>query len=51
MEVAQINRKMERLKSVLYYQPIAESTEVETHFSIKFSKKKFGGILKPKSVR
>ena len=30
----------------------AESAEVETHLSIKFSEKKnFGGILRPKSVR
>ena len=30
---------------------MAESTEVETHLSIKLSKKNFGGILRPKSVR
>ena len=28
----------------------AESTEVETHLSIKLSKKNFAGILRPKSV-
>ena len=26
-------------------------TEVETHLSVKLSKKNFGGILRPKSVR
>ena len=35
----------------MYCQQIAKSTEVETHLSIKFSKKDFGGILEPKSVR
>ena len=40
---------MERLK--VYCQEIAESTEVETHLSIKLSKKNFEGILRPKSVR
>ena len=30
---------------------VVESTEVETHLSIKLSKKNFGGILRPKSVR
>ena len=35
---------MEHFKSVL-------SAEAETHLSIKFSKKDFGGILRPKSVR
>ena len=30
---------------------MAESTEVEMHLSIKFSKKNFGGILRPKPVR
>ena len=34
----------------MYCQLIAESTEVETHLSIKLSKKNFGGILRPKSV-
>ena len=39
---------MERFKSVL---SIVESTDVETHLSIKLSKKNFRGILRPKSVR
>ena len=30
---------------------MVEPTEVETHLSIKLSKKNFGGILRPKSVR
>ena len=30
---------------------MVESTEVETHLPIKLSKKNFGGILRPKSVR
>ena len=34
----------------VYCQLIAESTEVETHLSIKLSKKNFGGILRHKSV-
>ena len=38
-------RKKERFKSVL-----SESTEDETHLSIKFSNQNFGGILRPKSV-
>ena len=37
--------------SKVYCQSIAESTEAETHLSIKFSNKNFGGILRPKSVR
>ena len=37
--------------SKVYCQKIAESTEAETHLLIKFSKKNFGGILRPKSVR
>ena len=37
--------------SKLYCQYIAESSETETHLSIKFLKKDFGGILRPKSVR
>ena len=37
--------------SKVYCQQIAEPAEVETHLSIKFSKKDFGGILRPKSVR
>ena len=40
---------MERFKCTV--NKIAESTEVETHLSIKLSKKNFGGILRPKSVR
>ena len=40
---------MERFKSVLSIN--SESTEVETHLSIKLSKKNFGRILRPKSVR
>ena len=40
---------MEHFKSDC--QLIAESTEAETHLSIKFSKKNFGQILRPKSVR
>ena len=40
---------MARFKS--YCQKIAESTEVEMHLSIKFSKKDSGGMLRPKSVR
>ena len=35
---------MERFKSVLSINT-AQSTEVEAHLSIKFSKKNFGGIL------
>ena len=34
----------------VYCQYIAEFTEVETHLSIKLSKKNFGGTLRPKSV-
>ena len=34
----------------MYCQLTAESTEVETHLSIKLSKKNFGGILRPESV-
>ena len=34
---------MERLK--VYCHQIAESIEVETHLSLKFSEKNFGGIL------
>ena len=30
---------------------MVEPTKVETHLSIKLSKKNFGGILRPKSVR
>ena len=30
---------------------IVESTEVETHLSIKLSKKNFGRMLRPKSVK
>ena len=37
--------------SKVYCQEIVESTEVQTHLSIKLSKKNFGGILSPKSVR
>ena len=37
--------------SKVYCQQIVESTVVETHLSIKLSKKNFGGILRPKSVR
>ena len=37
--------------SKLYCQLIVEPTKVETHLSIKLSKKNFGGILGPKSVR
>ena len=40
---------MERFKSVL--SKIVESTDVETHLSIKLSKKNFREILRPKSVR
>ena len=41
---------MEGFKSVLSI--TIESTEVETHLSIKLSKKNFGGILlRPKSGR
>ena len=40
---------MERFKSELSIN--SWSTEVETHLSIKFSKKNFGGILSTKSVR
>ena len=37
--------------SKVYCQLIVEPTKVETHLSIKLSKKNFGGILGPKSVR
>ena len=37
--------------SKVYYQQIAESTEVEMYLSSKFSKKNFGRILRPKPVR
>ena len=40
---------MEHFKSVLSI--IADPIEAETHSSIRFSKKNFGGILRPKSVR
>ena len=40
---------MERLKSLLSIN--SESTAVKTQLSIKLSKKNFGGILWPKSVR
>ena len=33
------------------FQKCTESTEVETHLFAKFSKKNFGGILRPKYVR
>ena len=49
MEVAQI--KAEDGTFQVYCQYIAESTEDETHLSIKISKKYFGGILRLKSVR
>ena len=42
---------MERFKSVLSMNSSVEPTKVETHLSIKLSKKNFGGILRPKSVR
>ena len=42
---------MEPFNSVFIYQWIAETTDVETHLSIKFSKRNFGGILRPKSVQ
>ena len=37
--------------SKVHCQSIAESTEAETHLSIKFSKNNFRGTLRPKSVR
>ena len=37
--------------SKVYCQEIVEPTEVETHLSIKLSKKNFGGILRPKSCK
>ena len=43
MEVAQI-----RAEDGTFQKCTAESTEVETHLSIKWSKKDFGGILRPK---
>ena len=49
MEVAQIRGEDGTFQ--VYCQYIAESTEVETHLSIKLSKKNFGGILRIKSVR
>ena len=49
MEVAQIRAEDGTFQ--VYCQYIAESTEVETHLSIKLSKKNFGGILRLKSVR
>ena len=45
MEVAQIRTEDGTFQ--VYCQSIAESTEVETHLSIKLSKKNFGGILRP----
>ena len=42
---------MEHFKSVLSINSSLSPTEVKTHSFIKFSKKSFGGILKPKSVR
>ena len=30
---------------------LGEYTDVETHLTVKFSKKNFGGIVRPKSVR
>ena len=43
---------MERFKSVLSMNSrVVEPTKVETHLSIKLSKKNFGGMLRPKSVR
>ena len=39
------SNKSKRWKvSRVYYQQIAESTEVETHLPMKFSKRNFGGI-------
>ena len=37
--------------SEVYCQQIVESTDVQTHLSIKLSKKNFRGILRAKSVR
>ena len=49
MEVAQLRAEDGTFQ--VYCQYIAESTEVETHLSIKLSKKNLGGILRLKSVR
>ena len=50
MEVAQI-----RVEDLTFQKctvnKLVESTEVETHLSIKLSKKNFGGIPRPKSVK
>ena len=45
MEVAQIRAEDGTFQ--VYCQYIAESTEVETHLSVKLSKKNFEGILRP----
>ena len=50
MEVAQIRAEDGTFQKCIYQQ-IAESAEVEMHLSIKFSKKNFENILRPKSVR
>ena len=50
MEVAQIRAEDGTFQKCTCQQT-AESTEMETHLSIKFSKKDVGRILRPKSVR
>ena len=42
---------MEHFKSVLSINTVAESAEAGMHLSVKFSKRHFGGMLRPKSVR
>ena len=49
MEVAQIKAEDETFQK--YTAINSESTEAETHLSIKFSNKNFGWILRPKFVR
>ena len=49
MEVAQIKAEDETFQKCTAIN--SESTEAETHLSIKFSNKNFGRILRPKSVR
>ena len=51
MEVTQIRAEDGTLQKCIINKYQLSPTEVKTHSFIKFSKKSFGGILRPKSVR